>query len=139
MRVLLVDDEALVLRSLERRLRREEGIQAWTASNVDDAIGILQAESINILLTDLRMPGRNGHSLLSEVQRRWPDIVRLVLSGHIERQPWTTGVPLAHGVLAKPCSWDEIQVQLQRAAATQERLCAAGVAERRDTDGRPLG
>ena len=128
-RLLLVDDEALVLRSLERRLRREDGIDAWTASSVDEAIAILQKESINILLTDLRMPGRDGHSLLSEVQRRWPDVVRLVLSGHIERQPWMTGVPLAHGFLAKPCSWDEIQVQLHRAAATQERLAAAGVAE----------
>lgn len=128
-RLLLVDDEALVLRSLERRLRREDGIRAWTASSVNEAIGILQKESINILLTDLRMPGRDGHSLLSEVQRRWPDVVRLVLSGHIERRPWMTGVPLAHGFLSKPCSWDEIQAQLHRAAATQQRLTSAGVAE----------
>lgn len=128
-RLLLVDDEALVLRSLERRLRREEGIRAWTASSVDEALGILKKESINVVLTDLRMPGRDGHSLLSELQRRWPDVIRLVLSGHIARQPWMTGVPLAHGFLSKPCTWEEIQGQIRRAAATQERLVTTGVAK----------
>lgn len=135
MRLLMVDDEELVLKSLERRLRRQPGVQCWTAPGVAEAIAILEAQPIDVLVTDIRMPGRDGTSLLGEVQERWPRIIRMVMSGHLDRRSWFKAVPLAHAVLSKPCSWDTLRTYLERSAAIQHRLAEVGVGDTLDVLG----
>ena len=82
--VLLVDDEAYVTESLERTI-------PWTALGVDhvwraasgyEAMRLLEEQSIDIVVTDIRMPGMDGLQLLEQIGERWPHIRAILLTGH---------------------------------------------------------
>ena len=81
LRILLVDDELNVLKSLKRVLARS-GYDVLTASSGFEALEILAANQVEIIITDFRMPEMNGADLLRQVKSRWPDSVNLVLSGY---------------------------------------------------------
>ena len=86
MRVLLVDDEPRILSGLSRALRTS-GSRAWdvaTATSGDEALARLSEAPADVVLSDVSMPGMDGATLLGEVRRRWPDVVRLVLSGYAD-------------------------------------------------------
>ncbi|KPH91655.1 diguanylate phosphodiesterase [Pseudoalteromonas undina] len=83
LRILLVDDELNVLRSLKRVLVRS-GYDVITASTGFEALEILTANQVEIIITDFRMPEMNGADLLRQVKSRWPDCVNLVLSGYAD-------------------------------------------------------
>jgi len=83
LRILLVDDELNVLKSLKRVLVRS-GYDVITASTGFEALEILAANQIEIVITDFRMPQMNGADLLRQVKINWPDCVNLVLSGYAD-------------------------------------------------------
>lgn len=83
LRILLVDDELNVLKSLKRVLARS-GYDVLTASSGFEALEVLAANQIEIIITDFRMPEMNGADLLRQVKSRWPDSVNLVLSGYAD-------------------------------------------------------
>ena len=121
-RILLVDDEPLILKGLKMRLRHDERLEVFTAERVAPALDILEREHIDVLLTDIRMPGTDGTALLAEVYDRWPSVIRMVMSGHLDRGAWLHAVPLAQAVLHKPCSGRDVRAHLMRAAAVQDRF-----------------
>jgi len=87
--VLLVDDDARVLSSLRRSLRREP-FEIETAENAERALERLAAAPrVGLVISDLRMPGMNGVELLKIVRQRHQDTVRILLSG------WTSEVSRA--------------------------------------------
>ena len=83
LRILLVDDELNVLKSLKRVLVRS-GYDVMTASSGFEALEILAANQVEIIITDFRMPEMNGADLLRQVKINWPDCVNLVLSGYAD-------------------------------------------------------
>lgn len=83
LRILLVDDELNVLKSLKRVLVRS-GYDVLTACSGFEALEILAANQIEIVITDFRMPEMNGADLLRQVKINWPDCVNLVLSGYAD-------------------------------------------------------
>ena len=103
-RVLFVDDDPQLLAGLQRMFypfRRE-----W---QVDFAAGGLQALKMldesryDVLVTDVRMPGMNGIELLQAAAKRFPGVMRFVLSGAADRDLALRSVELAHQFLTKPC------------------------------------
>ncbi|NVN91022.1 MAG: response regulator [Desulfuromonadales bacterium] len=83
-RILLVDDERNVLRSLERLLLEEE-YEIITASSGQEALDVLEHTGpFQLVVSDYRMPAMNGVEFLSEVCRRWPDTERMILSGYAD-------------------------------------------------------
>jgi len=78
--ILFVDDEQDTLGSLKRFLRKEPYIK-YFASSGKEALELLETHDITILLTDLRMPEMTGMELINRVKIRYPDIVRVILSG----------------------------------------------------------
>lgn len=60
-------------------------------------------EEVDILVTDIRMPGMNGVELLQHVQADYPQIIRVVLSGHAQASDMLGVIPVAHRFLSKPC------------------------------------
>ena len=85
--LLFVDDEPRVLQGLQRQLRvmREE----WQMDFVESgpkALEFLATSPVDVLVTDMMVPGMDGAQLLTEVMKRHPDTVRLVLSGHADRE-----------------------------------------------------
>ncbi len=83
--VLCVDDEPNVLSSL-RRLFRSSGYRFLSAGSGADALALLEreAEAVDLIISDMRMPNMDGAQLLAEVRRRWPRIIRMVLTGYAD-------------------------------------------------------
>jgi len=78
--VLFVDDDELVLASLKRLLRGEP-YRAIFAPSGQAALDMMESENIHVIVTDLGMPGIDGLELLKHVERKYPEAIRLVLSG----------------------------------------------------------
>src|SRR5664279_320359 len=100
--ILFVDDEPMVLQGLQRLLRafRNEWDMAFVASG-QEALAQLAEHPFDIIVSDMRMPGMNGAELLKEVMRRYPAMVRIVLSGHADRDLVTQCVGVAHQYISK--------------------------------------
>src|SRR5690606_19838716 len=91
-------------------------------ADANDAIARLEAETFDLLITDVNMPGRSGIDLAREARDRWPSLAVLVMTG--ETDPSTPIQAFHHGVdrfLLKPFSLDEL---LERAQEALE-ICAA--------------
>ncbi|WP_068499103.1 response regulator transcription factor [Paenibacillus kribbensis] len=84
--ILLVDDESYVTESLAATISWETlGIErVHQASSSLAAIDVLEAYDIDILVTDIRMPGMTGLELIVEVNERWPHIRCLLLTGYAD-------------------------------------------------------
>ena len=78
--ILVVDDEALVRHSLEAGLRRH-GYWLLQAEDGDEALNILATEPVDLVVTDLAMPRREGLETIIEIRRRYPHVKVIALSG----------------------------------------------------------
>lgn len=78
--ILFVDDELDILSSLKRFLRREPYSRLFAESGLK-ALELLEENNVAVIVSDLRMPEMNGLELISEVKKRNPDTMRLILSG----------------------------------------------------------
>src|SRR5215471_2964278 len=115
-RILFVDDEAKVLEGLERMLRprRREWEMVFATSGAE-ALRLLEASPFDVIVTDMRMPEMDGAQLLEQVQKRFPSVVRLVLSGYFEMEMAIRAVPVAHQYLAKPCDPEKLRLAIDHA------------------------
>ena len=104
-RILFVDDEPNLLDALERMLRhqRRDWEMAFVGSG-KQALALLESRPFDVIVSDVLMPEMNGAELLEWVQRRFPGVIRVVLSGHFERDAALKAAGVAHRYLAKPCS-----------------------------------
>ncbi|MFH1749252.1 MAG: response regulator [Planctomycetota bacterium] len=117
-RILFVDDEPKVLEGIQRMLRpmRHEWDTVF-AQNGREALGILTEQPVDVVVSDMRMPGMDGVQLLTEVMRRYPQIIRIALSGHSEREMILRAVGPTHQYLAKPCDPEMLRSAVARAVA----------------------
>ena len=118
--VLVVDDELRSQEALRRTL--EEDFEVFCASSAAEGWEILEMEEatagVRVVLCDQRMPGTTGVQFLKEVRQRWPDIVRIILSGYSDAEDIISGVNEA-GIwqyLLKPWQPEQLLLTLQRAA-----------------------
>jgi len=81
--VLCVDDEPNILSALKRVLRGA-GHCVLTAGSGAVAIGMLEQMPVDLVISDMRMPGMDGAQLLEQVHARWPHVVRVLLTGHAD-------------------------------------------------------
>jgi response regulator RpfG family c-di-GMP phosphodiesterase len=81
--ILFVDDEANILSSL-KRLFRPLGYQIYTAESGANGLEIMQQHTIDLVVSDMRMPEMNGAQFLEKVREKWPDTVRILLTGYAE-------------------------------------------------------
>ena len=122
-RVLFADDDAPVLDGLRTRLYRQSS--RWQMVFVDSAaraIAELERASFDVIVTDMRMPGTDGAELLKMVSERWPDVVRIVLSGYSERDQVLRLVPVAHQYLSKPCDAQRLVAIIERCVGLRTLL-----------------
>lgn len=122
-RILFVDDEPKVLQGLRRMLRpmRNEWDMAFADSG-EEALRVLAEAPFDVVVSDMRMPGMDGAQLLTEVMRRYPHIVRIVLSGHSEKECILRSVGPTHQYLAKPCDSAQLKSIIARACALRDLL-----------------
>lgn len=135
-RVLLVDDEESILRAL-RRLLRGQPYEVVTAGGAEEALRLLEREPAHLVMSDHRMPGQTGVEFLREVRRRWPDTIRIILSGYTEVKAIIDAINdgEVYKYLTKPWNEEEIKLHLVRALeqyelqAENERLTREVVAQ----------
>jgi putative nucleotidyltransferase with HDIG domain len=127
-RILFVDDEPEVLAGLRTRLHR---LQAkWEMKFVGSgavAIERMQEHPYDVIVTDMRMPGMDGAKLLAIVNERWPETVRIVLSGYAELQQTVRLVSVAHQYLSKPCQPQQLENVIDRCLFLHELLNQPGL------------
>lgn len=115
-RVLFVDDDANVLAGLRRTLRvmRDE----WEMDFVESPVEALESfadKGFDVIVSDMRMPDMDGAELLRQVQQRYPESVRIILSGDSNAEMIMRSIGSAHQYLAKPCEPDKLKSTIQRA------------------------
>jgi len=112
--ILIVEDEVKMRRILEINLRDRHNV--LLADNGDDALNIIKGNEVNLILTDMKMPGKDGISLLHDVKEFAPDIPVILITayGTIESavQAMKEG---AYDYILKPLKMDEIEMVVEKA------------------------
>jgi DNA-binding NtrC family response regulator len=112
--LLFVDDDQAFLDALRRSFAREPYACRF-AIGFEQALEILEAEPIDVVVCDERFPGRSGWELLSEIRRVYPRVMRLMLTGAASMASTVASINQSHvfRLLLKPCD----HASLQRAIA----------------------
>lgn len=120
-KILFVDDETMVLEGLRRMLRsmRREWAMDFV-ENAENALNKLKEESFDVVVSDMRMPGMNGSQLLDQVRRQYPQVVRIILSGHSDREMVLRSLGPTHQFLSKPCDAELLKNTITRACALRD-------------------
>jgi len=122
-RVLFVDDDSRLLEGLRRMLRtmRHDWEMHFVASGAE-ALNLMSQMEFDIAISDMRMPGMNGLDFLTEVKRRHPEVIRVILSGQAEGELTGRAVGVAHQYISKPCEPETIISTIQRARSLKTLL-----------------
>ena len=124
--ILCVDDEPNILSAL-RRLFRAKGYKVLTAESGAAGLLALQTESVDLVISDMRMPEMDGTRFLAQVRERWPDPVRMLLTGYADVDSIIGAINQGeiHRYITKP--WDDnditlvVRHALERKALEQEK------------------
>lgn len=121
--VLFVDDEPNILSGLKRMLRpMRNDIDFYFADDGLKALDILQKKTIQVIVSDMRMPGMDGAALLASVQEKYPQVIRIMLTGQADEELILKTVGVVHQFLHKPSDSDTLKRVLSRACALQEMM-----------------
>ncbi|HEY6871886.1 MAG TPA: ATPase, T2SS/T4P/T4SS family [Geobacteraceae bacterium] len=119
--LLFVDDEEGVLSAM-RRIFMEENYRLLTALNVDKALAIMAAEKVHLVVSDHRMPGKSGAEFLKEIKERWPETIRIMLTGHADVNSIMGAVKdgAVYKFITKP--WNDEDLRLTVSLALQQYM-----------------
>ena len=118
--ILIVDDEARLADVLATAMD-SFGFSALTASNGQEALDIMGRETIDLVLSDLRMPGMDGRALLHAIRRGWPDVpVVLITAFTSVRDAVDLVKEGAFDYISKPFEIGEIEAVVRRALRLNE-------------------
>ncbi len=127
--ILVVDDEPRVLDALRRTLR-DPIYRVLTAGDGSEALALIAAGGVDVLLSDIDMPGMNGIELVKEVRRRYPEVVRLLLTGDASLDSALDAINdgEVHRYLVKPWKGPHLRQVLADACARLDELRASAQA-----------
>ncbi|MEN9893248.1 MAG: hypothetical protein RLY78_3543 [Pseudomonadota bacterium] len=120
MRLLLVDDEPSVLNAL-RRLFRPQGYAIDIANSAAEGLTLLQEQPVDLVISDMRMPGMDGATFLEQVRLLYPQTVRLLLTGYADIASTIAAINRGeiHRYITKP--WDDQDLLLVVREALRRR------------------
>jgi len=122
-RILVVDDEKEVLKALSSVITRaaQFNCDVVTAENAQKALQEMENQVFDIVLTDYKMPGMNGVELLREVNSRYPDTVRMLITGYSDLNTAREAINKAevNNYIEKP--WDNEELRLVINAALKRK------------------
>lgn len=108
--ILFVDDTENVISGISRQLRPyRDQWQLFFAQSGAQALQIMAEQPIDLIVSDMMMPGMRGDELLKTVRERYPGIVRMILSGYADENTLTQSLEIAHQYLSKPCNSDVLR------------------------------
>jgi two-component system, NtrC family, sensor kinase len=115
-KILCVDDERNVLRSLER-IFLDDDYEIVLANSGEEGLQVLaeDGDTFQVIISDYRMPVMTGVEFLKAVYEKWPDTVRIVLSGYADASAIVAAINEGHiyKFIPKPWNDDELRVTIQ--------------------------
>jgi len=126
--ILFVDDEQKILDGLRRNLRSMR--DQWTmmfACGGEEALTMMEGAAVDVIVSDMRMPGMDGAELLRQVQQRHPHVIRVILSGQSDKEMVLESIGSTHLFLSKPCEKEALQATIERACALRAILQDKGL------------
>ncbi len=123
MQVVLVDDEPLILKGMQRVLRQGvDGVVIRSFESGEKALSALGEAPCDVIITDMRMPVMDGATLLERVHSMHPGTIRVVLTGDCDDRTVLRVTPHMHQFLAKPCPPELLSDTVKRASAMRTLL-----------------
>ena len=112
---LIVDDQERLRQALVRKLQWA-GMRCTEAASGADALRVLEADHIEVLISDIQMPEMTGVELLTTVRQRWPDVAAIMVTGVDDVATAVSCLQLgAFDYITKPFQLDEVQARVERA------------------------
>lgn len=114
-RILFVDDEPAILAGLQNLLYKDR--RRWEmvfALGGELALAEVRKAPFDIVVSDMRMPGIDGAMLLNVIKDECPATVRIMLSGHADREAIVRALPALHQLLSKPCDANTLRGAIER-------------------------
>lgn len=114
--VLCVDDEINILSALKRLLRKEN-YNLLTASSGKEGLAILEKHDVHLVMSDQRMPEMSGTEFLSEIKEKYPDVIRIILTGYTEVDAITESINRGHiyKFFLKPWNDENLKLEINKA------------------------
>lgn len=118
--ILVIDDEVRSQESICRTL--DEEFNVLTVSSAEEGRAVMERERIQVVLCDHRMPGVTGIDFLKEVRERWPDAVRMIISGYTDVEDIIAGINDAgiYQYILKPWHPESLLLNVRAAAQLYE-------------------
>ena len=116
--ILYVDDESDNLTAFQAVFRRQ--FQVLVAQGGQEALALLEQENVDLIISDQRMPGMTGVELLEQVKERYPDVIRMVLTGYSDMQAIVDAINKGnvYHYVTKPWNAVELKLILDKALET---------------------
>ncbi len=114
--VLLLDDEPNVTAGLKRALHNDPW-NILTAATVGGAFDILARENVDVVVSDERMPGMSGSQFLTEIRKKYPHTIRMILSGQADLEAAVRAINEGevYRFLLKPCNPADLRITIRQA------------------------
>ncbi len=114
-RLLLVDDELYFIEAIAKRLKKR-GMEALLATSGAAGLDILEKQPVDVVVSDVKMPGMSGLDLLGRIRERFPKIETILLTGHASPQDGVDGIKAgAFDYLTKPVEIDHLESKIIQA------------------------
>jgi response regulator RpfG family c-di-GMP phosphodiesterase len=114
--ILCVDDEPNILQSLKRLLRRE-GYNILLASSGEEAFKLLEENEVHLIISDQRMPQMSGTEFLAAVKEKYPQVLRVILTGYTDVDSITESINKGHiyKFFLKPWNDNNLKLEIRQA------------------------
>lgn len=122
--LLFIDDEANILAAL-KRLFRPLGYNILTAESGAEALALLEQETVDLVVCDMRMPAMTGAEVLEQARLKWPDVVRILLTGYSDLESTVAAINRGeiYRYIAKP--WNDNDIALTVRDALEHKYLLA--------------
>jgi putative nucleotidyltransferase with HDIG domain len=121
--ILFVDDELNIIAGLKRMLHplKKEWDLIFTNGG-KEALELIESTPIDVVISDIRMPGIDGTQLLTRIKEKYPHIVRITLSGYANDNMALRNTRIVHQSLSKPTTPEIVKFTIENAYKLRQRL-----------------
>ncbi|MFZ6016780.1 MAG: sigma-54-dependent transcriptional regulator [Nitrospirota bacterium] len=114
-KILVIDDEDIVLISCDRTLTAE-GYDVKMAKSGIDGLKMIENESFNLALVDIKMPDMDGMEVLKQIKSKWPDTEVIIITGYSTPATAISSIKLgAYDYIEKPFTPDSLLLAVKKA------------------------
>ena len=120
--ILFVDDDERFLNLCNRRFEASE-YSIYTASSADAALAVMEEHRMDIVISDMSMPGKTGAELMHELEKRYPQVIRIIVSGKFDLADTIEAINKGHiyKYITKPFNDKDLKLTIYQALLEKER------------------